>query len=70
MYFICNLSKRYRSTYKRKNINECKKRGPKAQIKVPQTCYECHKTFKSSALLTIHIRFVVSNSNYLLPMNP
>lgn len=51
-------SKRYRNRYKKKLPEEKKKRGPKPQVKVPQTCYECHKTFKSAAQLTIHIRYV------------
>ncbi|XP_055681295.1 zinc finger protein 195-like [Lutzomyia longipalpis] len=42
--------------YKRKLPNERKKRGPKPQPKVPQTCYECNKTFKCSAQLQMHVR--------------
>lgn len=53
---LAKSSKRYRNRYKKKLPEERKKRGPKPQAKVPQTCYECHKTFKSAAQLTIHIR--------------
>lgn len=53
---LAKSSKRYRNRYKKKLPEERKKRGPKPQVKVPQTCYECHKTFKSAAQLTIHIR--------------
>lgn len=53
---LTKSSKRYRNRYKKKLPEERKKRGPKPQVKVPQTCYECHKTFKSPAQLTIHIR--------------
>lgn len=42
--------------YKRKLPNERKKRGPKPTPKVPQTCYECNKTFKCSAQLQMHVR--------------
>ncbi|KAJ6630188.1 Zinc finger and BTB domain-containing protein 49 [Pseudolycoriella hygida] len=51
------ISKRTRSRYKRKLPEERKKRGPKPNpAKVPQTCYECHKTFKCAAQLQLHIR--------------
>lgn len=53
---LAKSSKRYRNRYKKKLPEERKKRGPKPQVKVPQTCYECNKTFKSAAQLTIHIR--------------
>lgn len=53
---LSKSSKRYRNRYKKKLPEERKKRGPKPQVKVPQTCYECHKTFKSAAQLAIHIR--------------
>lgn len=56
---LTKSSKRYRNRYKKKLPEERKKRGPKPQIKVPQTCYECHKTFKSAAQLTIHIRYFI-----------
>ncbi|XP_026479847.1 zinc finger protein 235-like [Ctenocephalides felis] len=45
-----------RTRYKRKAPDECKKRGPKTLPKVPQTCYECQKTFKCAAQLQMHIR--------------
>lgn len=48
---------RTRSRYKRKLPEERKKRGPKPNpTKVPQTCYECNKTFKCAAQLQLHIR--------------
>lgn len=48
---------RTRSRYKRKLPEERKKRGPKPNpAKVPQTCYECNKTFKCAAQLQLHIR--------------
>lgn len=53
---ICTSSS-HRNRYKKKLPEERKKRGPKPQVKVPQTCYECHKTFKSAAQLQIHIRY-------------
>lgn len=44
------------SRYKRKTAEDIKKRGPKPAPKVPQTCFQCNKTFKCSAQLQMHIR--------------
>lgn len=54
VYQICSKT---RNRYKRKLPEERKKRGPKpSTAKVSQTCYECHKTFKCAAQLSLHIR--------------
>ncbi|XP_055597159.1 zinc finger protein 271 [Uranotaenia lowii] len=45
-----------RSRYVPKLPEERKKRGPKPTPKIPQTCYQCHKTFKCSAQLQMHLR--------------
>ncbi|TMW47296.1 hypothetical protein DOY81_007632 [Sarcophaga bullata] len=45
-----------RTRYQRKPPEEHKKRGPKPLPKLPQTCYECNKTFKCAAQLQQHIR--------------
>uniref|UniRef100_A0A0A1WFT6 Zinc finger protein 112 n=1 Tax=Zeugodacus cucurbitae TaxID=28588 RepID=A0A0A1WFT6_ZEUCU len=45
-----------RSRYQRKPPEEHKRRGPKPLPKLPQTCYECNKTFKCSAQLQMHLR--------------
>ncbi|XP_037927792.1 zinc finger protein 628 [Teleopsis dalmanni] len=45
-----------RSRYERKPPEEHKKRGPKPLPKLPQTCYDCNKTFKCAAQLQMHIR--------------
>ncbi|XP_050084988.1 zinc finger protein 629 [Anopheles aquasalis] len=45
-----------RKRYKPKLPEERKKRGPKPMPKIPQTCYQCHKTFKCAAQLQMHLR--------------
>ncbi|XP_019561706.2 zinc finger protein 561 [Aedes albopictus] len=45
-----------RSRYKPKPPEDRKKRGPKPVPKIPQTCYQCHKTFKCAAQLQMHLR--------------
>lgn len=45
-----------RSRYKPKPPEDRKKRGPKPTPKIPQTCYQCHKTFKCAAQLQMHLR--------------
>ncbi|XP_058840124.1 zinc finger protein 271-like [Topomyia yanbarensis] len=45
-----------RNRYKPKPPEDRKKRGPKPTPKLPQTCYQCHKTFKCSAQLQMHLR--------------
>nr|XP_040237108.2 zinc finger protein 1 homolog [Anopheles coluzzii] len=47
-----NSKKRYRV----KLPEERKKRGPKPMPKIPQTCYQCHKSFKCAAQLQMHLR--------------
>lgn len=47
-----------RSRYKRKLPEERKKRGPKPQVKVAQTCYDCNKTFKCAAQYVCHKYFL------------
>lgn len=62
---LSKSSKSYRNRYKKKLPEERKKRGPKPVPKVPQTCYECHKIFKSAAQLTIHIRYFIPFSSHI-----
>uniref|UniRef100_A0A182NZW0 Uncharacterized protein n=1 Tax=Anopheles epiroticus TaxID=199890 RepID=A0A182NZW0_9DIPT len=45
-----NSKKRYRV-----RPEERKKRGPKPMPKIPQTCYQCHKSFKCAAQLQMHL---------------
>ena len=44
---------------------ERKKRGPKPQVKVAQTCYECNKIFKCAAQLHLHIRTHTGERPYI-----
>ncbi|XP_052896049.1 zinc finger protein 271-like isoform X1 [Anopheles moucheti] len=45
-----------RKRYRPKLPEERKKRGPKPMPKIPQTCYQCHKSFKCAAQLQMHLR--------------
>uniref|UniRef100_A0A182Q8M5 Protein krueppel n=1 Tax=Anopheles farauti TaxID=69004 RepID=A0A182Q8M5_9DIPT len=45
-----------RKRYRQKLPEERKKRGPKPMPKIPQTCYQCHKSFKCAAQLQMHLR--------------
>lgn len=42
--------------YKRKAPEDKKKRGPKPIPRPPQTCYQCHKSFRCLAQLNMHLR--------------
>uniref|UniRef100_A0A182YFB8 ZAD domain-containing protein n=1 Tax=Anopheles stephensi TaxID=30069 RepID=A0A182YFB8_ANOST len=43
-----------RKRYRQKLPEERKKRGPKPMPKIPQTCYQCHKSFKCAAHYKCH----------------
>lgn len=59
-----------RSRYKRKTDEERKKRGPKPTVKAPQTCFQCHKTFKCAAQLQMHIRTHTGDRPFLCTYCP
>uniref|UniRef100_A0A182NF01 Uncharacterized protein n=1 Tax=Anopheles dirus TaxID=7168 RepID=A0A182NF01_9DIPT len=59
-----------RKRYRPKLPEERKKRGPKPMPKIPQTCYQCHKSFKCAAQLQMHLRVHASEAANVAVANP